>query len=294
MLITRQKTERVRDPLHNLIEFRKSDEFERVMWKVIQTAPFQRLRRIKQLGFSDIVYPGASHSRFLHSLGVFHMARRLMLIVKRETGGNYSPTKAHQALAAALVHDLGHGPFSHAFESVGKKLGLQLARHETVSDLIIRHGEVSETLKELGGGFPGDVADIVAEQGEKNVYRAVVSSQFDADRLDYMQRDRLMTGAQSGAIDLEWLLANLTIAEVPEGVDEEQTGTIGTFVLGPKANMAAEAFVLGLFQLYPSIYFHKTTRGCRRVTLPFDHLDTARSRIENRLASKPSNYTLRQ
>ena len=262
MLITRQKIERVRDPLHNLVEFRKSDEFERVMWKVIQTAPFQRLRRIKQLGFSDIVYPGASHSRFLHSLGVFHMARRLMLIVKRETGGDYSPTKAHQALAAALVHDLGHGPFSHAFESVGKKLGLQLARHETVSDLIIRHGEVSETLKELGGGFPGDVADIVAEQGEKNVYRAVVSSQFDADRLDYMQRDRLMTGAQSGAIDLEWLLANLTIAEVPEGVDEEQTGTIGTFVLGPKANMAAEAFVLGLFQLYPSIYFHKTTRGC--------------------------------
>lgn len=262
MLTTRYKTERIRDPLHNLIEFRIGEEFERVMWKVVQTKPFQRLRRIKQLGFSDLVYPGASHSRFLHSLGVFHTARRLMLIVQKEMGDQFSPSKAQQALAAALVHDLGHGPFSHAFEAVGKRLGLKLAKHEAVSDLIIRNGEVADILKELGGGFAGDVADIVAEEGEKNVYRAVVSSQFDADRLDYMQRDRLMTGAQSGAIDFEWLLANLQIGEVPEGVDEEQTGTVQTFVLGPKANMAAEAFVLGLFQLYPSIYFHKTTRAC--------------------------------
>lgn len=257
------KKQRIRDPLHNLIEFEVSAEFEDVMWQVLQSSPFQRLRRIKQLGFSDMVYPGASHSRFAHSVGVFHTARRLMKIVERSVD-RFSETKAHQALAAALVHDLGHGPFSHAFEAVGKKTGLQIAKHESVSDTLIREGDVSSVLNQLGSGFAQDVADIVSERGEKNVYRAVVSSQFDADRLDYMQRDRLMTGAQSGAIDFEWLLANLTIRGVPEGVDEQQTGEIETFVVGPKANMAAEAFVIGLFHLYPAVYFHKATRACEK------------------------------
>jgi HD superfamily phosphohydrolase len=97
--------QRVRDPLHNLIEFR-SNELERTLWKIIQTRPFQRLRRIKQLGFSDLVYPGASHSRFAHSVGVFHTARELMKVVRRYEGR--AESRENLALAAALVHDLGH------------------------------------------------------------------------------------------------------------------------------------------------------------------------------------------
>jgi HD superfamily phosphohydrolase len=92
-----------------------------------------------------------------------------------------------------------------------------------------------------------------------------VSSQFDADRLDYMRRDRLMTGTQLDAIDFEWLVANLEVGSVAHGVDEKSVGTIETFVLGPKAIYAAETYVLGLFQLYPTVYFHKATRGAEKI-----------------------------
>lgn len=255
--------QRIRDPLHDLIEF-DGGELERVLWKVIQTRPFQRLRRIKQLGFSDLVYPGASHSRFAHSVGVFHTARQLMNVVQRKVGP-LQPSRERRALAAALVHDLGHGPFSHSFEKVGERLGMAFADHEYVSDLLIRDGEVAEILNEIGSGFAVDVADIVKKEGRITVHNAVVSSQFDADRLDYMRRDRLMTGTQHAAIDFTWLMANLEVASVPTGLDDTRTGSVETFVIGPKAVHAAEAYVLGLFQLYPTVYFHKTTRGAEKL-----------------------------
>jgi len=235
------------------------------MWRVVQTGAFQRLRRVKQLGLSELVYPGATHSRFAHSLGVFHTARRLMKIVEAHLGeSSLKETKAHHALAAALVHDVGHGPFSHAFEAVGKRLELPLADHERISDRLIREGEISEVLNKLGSGFSSDVADVI-KTGPGSIYSAVVSSQFDADRLDYMRRDRLMTGTQHGAIDFEWLMANLEVGSVPYGVDDKKVGEVETFVLGPKAVFAAEAYVLGLFQLYPTVYFHKATRGAEKL-----------------------------
>jgi hypothetical protein len=250
--------------LHNLITF-EDDEFEGVLWKVLQTGPFQRLRRVKQLGFSEFVYPGATHSRFAHSVGVFHTARMLMKRVERFAGSAFKETKAKQALAAALVHDVGHGAFSHAFEDVGKKLKLKMANHELVSDRIIKESEVSEVLNELGAGFSSDVADIIGERGKPSIYSAVVSSQFDADRLDYMRRDRMMTGSQHGAIDFNWLIDNLEVGKVGYGTDEEFVGDVETFVLSNKAQMAAEAYVLGLFHLYPAVYFHKTTRGVEKI-----------------------------
>ena len=200
------RPQRVRDPLHNLIEF-AANEFEDVMWRVVQTRAFQRLRRVKQLGLSEFVYPGATHSRFAHSIGVFHTARRLMKIVDAHLGpSGFQESKARHALAAALVHDVGHGPFSHAFEAVGKRLDLPMADHERISDRLIREGEIAEVFNSLGSGFSNDVADVI-KKGPGSIYSAVVSSQFDADRLDYMQRDRLMTGTQLGATDFEWLMA---------------------------------------------------------------------------------------
>ncbi len=134
-----------------------------------------------------------------------------------------------------------------------------------MSDALIRQGQVAEILNEMGSGFADDVADMIKNEGRSTVYNAVVSSQFDADRLDYMRRDRLMTGTHHAGIDFEWLIANLQIAPVPIGIDDEQTGTIETFTIGPKAIHAAEAFVLGLFQLYPTVYFHKATRGAEKL-----------------------------
>src|SRR5216683_1640659 len=258
------KQQRIRDPLHDLVEFDVGrSQLEDVLWRVIQTRPFQRLRRIKQLGFSDFVYPGATHSRLLHSMGVFHTARRLMKVIDK-----YVPAKdarVDQALAAALVHDLGHGPFSHAFEKIGERFDLKMANHEAVSDILIRDGEVFDVLREMGSGFANDVADMVSGSGAPTIYSAVVSSQFDADRLDCMRRDRLMTGSQHAGIDFEWLVENLEVGEVEHSVAETRLKPVQTFVLGRKAIFAAEAYVLGLFQLYPTVYFHKATRGAEKI-----------------------------
>lgn len=257
--------QRVRDPVHNLISFGAS-QFENVIWEVIQTRPFQRLRRVKQLGFSDLVYPGATHSRFAHSIGVFHTARQLMkIIAEKVSTQKWNETQANAALAAALVHDVGHGAFSHAFEEVGKRLSLKLAHHEYVSDILIRDSEISEPLKKMGSGFHNDVADVIKAAGPRSVYDAVVSSQFDADRLDYIRRDRMMAGSSHGVIDYDWLISNLHVDTINTGVDDQKVGELETFVIGPKGVFAAEAYVLGLFQLYPTIYFHKATRGAEKL-----------------------------
>lgn len=255
--------QRIRDPIHSLIEFH-DDDLEVALWQAVQTRPFQRLRRVKQLGFSDYVYPGASHSRLSHSIGVFHTARQLVEVIRAKSSP-YKRRKAETAMAAALLHDIGHGPFSHAFESVGKKLGLKMARHEFVSEALIRSSEIADVLNQLGSGFADDVAEVIKAKGPLTLYDAVVSSQFDADRLDYMRRDRTMAGSKHGGIDYDWLIANLEIADVPVGVDDVATGSISTFVVGAKSIEAAEAYVLGLFQLYPTIYFHKTTRGVEKI-----------------------------
>jgi uncharacterized protein len=124
---------------------------------------------------------------------------------------------------------------------------------------------VSKELWDMGSGFANDVADMVTGSGTPTIYSAVVSSQFDADRLDYMRRDRLMTGSQHAGIDFEWLMENLEVGEVEHNVDATRLNPVQTFVLGRKAIFAAEAYVLGLFQLYPTVYFHKTTRGAEKI-----------------------------
>jgi hypothetical protein len=284
------KRQRVRDPVHNLIEFDQGDPLERMLWDVVQSPPFQRLRRIRQLGFSDLVYPGATHSRFSHSLGVFHTARRLMKIVERDTGlPPNEKIKRDAALAAALVHDIGHGPFSHAFEQVGKTFDWGLAaEHESHSVALIRSEEgVGGILNRFADGFAERVANVV-HGGSASVYRSVVSSQFDADRLDYVRRDRLMTGTGLAAIDFEWLIANLEIGDFDdEGVRSR------TFVLGRKALHAAEAFVTGLFQMYPNVYFHKTTRGAEKLMQAL--LSRVASAVRDARASEtglPANHPL--
>jgi HD superfamily phosphohydrolase len=206
--------QRIRDPIHSLIEFQDTD-VETALWQTIQTRPFQRLRRVKQLGFSDYVYPGASHSRLSHSIGVFHTARHLLSVIKMKSPPPFRQRQADTSLAAALLHDIGHGPFSHAFESVGKGLGLRMARHEFVSEALIRDSEISTVLNQLGSGFADDVAEVIKAKGPRTLYDAVVSSQFDADRLDYMRRDRVMAGSKHGGIDYDWLIANLEIGNIP-------------------------------------------------------------------------------
>lgn len=176
------KSERIRDPVHDLIEF-GTDEFECRCWEIIRTRPFQRLRRIKQLGFSELIYPGATHSRLSHSLGVFHTARQLAAVVKSRRGAAFDAQAANLAIAAALVHDVGHGPFSHAFEGALKALHIG-RRHEIWTEKIVLETEVREELDKFIPAFSQRVAGVFEQETPTDIYSSIVSSQFDADRLD--------------------------------------------------------------------------------------------------------------
>ena len=209
------KPQRIRDPVHDLIEF-GTDGFEQMVWSLLNAPEFQRLRRIKQLGFSELVFPGATHSKFAHGVGVFHTARQLARRIRTCLGGDsYDRTRAETAMAAALVHDLGHGPFSHAFEGIDKK------RHELwTTEIIENNTEVGRILAGYRFGFREEVAKLIAADAPEDIYGSIVSSQFDADRLDYARRDRMMSGVSHGGFDFSWLMANLEVDRIPLARDE--------------------------------------------------------------------------
>lgn len=207
-LFQMKKTQRIRDPIHGLIVFDDDGLVDEAVWALLSTVEMQRLRRVKQLGVSEFVFPSASHTRFSHSIGVFHNARRLVGIIRREielkrVAGEFNEARAKVALFAALLHDIGHGPFSHAFEEARKALAAEAApkskirNHEAFTAEMIRDpaGEISKILA-ASGISADDVADLVAAETPADMYHAVVSSSFDADRLDYLLRDRYMTGTE--------------------------------------------------------------------------------------------------
>lgn len=263
------RTQRLRDPIHGLIVF-EGDKLDQLAWTLINTPEFQRLRRIRQLGVSEFIFPGATHTRFAHSIGVFHNARNLVKIIEREMpriGKDADHLRAEVAMIAALLHDLGHGPFSHTFEAVQKSRGVK-KRHELWTAEIIRNpnGQIKPLLDAFrqDGGFCEEVARLLEAEDPTDIYHAVVSSSFDADRLDYLRRDRLMTGTGAGAIDFDWLMEHVRVGEVlveaPDAGEGEDGDRVPTFCLDKKALPAAEQFLLARYSLHQQVYFHKTTR----------------------------------
>ena len=186
------RTQRVRDPVHGLIVFRQGEPVDELAWRLINTSEFQRLRRIKQLGVSEFIFPGATHTRFSHCIGVFDTARMLIEIVKREIDSIsevFDDGKAEVAIIAALLHDLGHGPLSHTFEEVRKSQGITKRHEEWTAEIVLNpKGEICKLLKGFRPErkFHKAVADLLASEDPKNIYHAIVSSSFDADRLDYL------------------------------------------------------------------------------------------------------------
>ena len=244
----------IRDPVHNIVPFEGND-CDKLLLDLINTKEFQRLRRIKQLGLSQLVFPGADHSRFAHSIGVMHMARRILERIRKTNPGSISEDQRTAVLVAALLHDVGHGPFSHAFEAITED------KHEARTCEIISSGatDVNRVLREANPNLPNrlmvffdeNLDDDAREGAEIPAYLTqVVSSQLDADRFDYLLRDNLATGAEYGRFDVEWMLEHLH-------VDSEK----GRFYLGQKALYAAETYVLARYHMYRSVYYHKTTRA---------------------------------
>ena len=256
------KTQRIRDPLHGLIVFKSDNPVDQAAWRLLNCREMQRLRRIRQLGFSDLVYPGATHSRLAHSIGVFHTARRLMDLIETQTT-KIDPHRRVVIMLAALLHDVGHGPFSHAFEGATKKAGIPKNHEAWSADIIEGDSEVHAVLDSIDSKAAGDIARLLKEEEPKDIFATIVSSQFDADRLDYLQRDRLMTGVQFGHVDEDWLFDCLRVGKVTVGTEDPFDAPC--LYLSPKGRRVAEEYLEARYRLYAMVYMHKTTRGAEKI-----------------------------
>lgn len=241
----------IRDPLYNYVGI----DLDRDRWllEILDTPEVQRLRRIHQLGVSYLTYPGADHNRLAHSLGVLHLMQQALDHLERIDRQNAEGAR-FALLAAALLHDVGHGPFSHLFEPC-----LQ-TDHEHWSKQVILNpdSKITKILKQLNNYLPNTVADLI----DKNNFsqpawqKALLSSQLDMDRLDYLRRDSLYTGAGYGHFDHYRLLNTFELYETDGSVD---------LVWNEKSKLAIEEYVFARYYMYQNVYLHKTTRGFEKL-----------------------------
>jgi HD superfamily phosphohydrolase len=237
-----------RDPVHNIIRLRTDSDEGELMMRLIDAAEFQRLRRIKQLGLGLYTYQGAEHSRFTHSLGAFHLMTRVLdRLCERH---QVNPADRIAALAAALLHDVGHGSFSHVMEKV-----LDF-HHEQFTVQVIKseQSEVGELLRSFSADLPERVASIIDGKFKPAALAQLVSSQLDVDRMDYLLRDSLMTGAKYGIYDLEWIINALAIDEDADRIYVEARGLY-----------AVEEYLQARFYMFRQVYFHRTLRSAEAV-----------------------------
>ena len=237
-----------RDPVHNIIRLRADTDEGQLMMRLIDAPEFQRLRRVKQLGLALYTYQGAEHSRFTHSLGVLH----LMMRVLTRLGESYTIAREDRAAAcaAALLHDIGHGSFSHVMEKV---LGFH---HEawTVRVVLSDETEIGRELRSYSNELPERVASIIEGTFQPAALGQLVSSQLDVDRMDYLLRDSLMTGAKYGIYDLEWIINALQIDEVNDRI-----------YVAARGLYAVEEYLQARYYMFRQVYFHRTLRSAEAV-----------------------------
>jgi uncharacterized protein len=237
-----------RDPVHNIIRLRTDTDEGRLMVRLIDSFEFQRLRRIKQLGLALFTYQGAEHSRFAHSLGALHLMTRVLDRLSEK----YSiPVEARAAArAAALLHDTGHGPFSHVMEKVMHFHHEEWTRRAVLSE----ETEIGQVLAEYSPGLPAAVASIIEGAFQPSALAQLVSSQLDVDRMDYLLRDSLMTGAKYGNYDLEWIINAIE-------VDEESD----RIYVSARGLHAVEEYLQARYYMFRQVYFHRTLRSAEAV-----------------------------
>lgn len=234
-LLTEQKV--MRDPVHGYIHVDYA-----VIWELIDAPEFQRLRRIHQLGGTNMVYHSAEHSRFSHSVGVYETVRKM---IERVNGLRESLTEVEVValLCSGLLHDVGHGPFSHAFESITE------THHETFTDrIIVEDTNIHRILKEAHPDLPKMVSDIIAHRHPRKLLTQIISSQLDADRMDYLLRDSYFTGVSYGEFDLGRILRTMQV------VDDR-------IVIKESGIHAVEDYIMARYQMYWQVYLHPASRS---------------------------------
>ncbi len=226
----------INDPVYGFITIDQPLVFD-----IIQHPYVQRLRHIRQLGLTDMVYPGALHTRFHHALGAMHLMNEALTVLVKK-GIEISPEEKEAALVAILLHDAGHGPFSHTLEETL----LPEVHHESLSYLLMRH------LNDSFGGALELALKIFRNGYERKFFHDLVSSQLDVDRLDYLRRDCFFTGVMEGSVGVDRIIHMLHV-ENDELVVEE------------KGIYSIENFLQARRLMYWQVYLHKTAVSAERM-----------------------------
>jgi len=235
-----KKSKYFRDPIHGFIEVEPKAGY------IIDSPLFQRLRYIKQLAFTHFVYHGAEHSRFGHSLGVYHLARTLT-----DHLGVDDPSVADAFCLAALLHDIGHFPFSHSFESVARSYDGDLT-HEKYAETLIQHSEIADRLRTLNVEPKHVVESLKGRFLRKPEFvflNGLLDAELDIDRLDFLLRDSHYCGVPYGFYDLDRLILSM----IPHQNQE--------VVITKKGIHSVEIYVLARFNMYLQVYAHHTRRA---------------------------------
>ena len=247
----------LRDAVHGLVSF-ESDE-ELVIPRLMDTPEMQRLRRIRQLGVASVAFPGAEHTRFAHAIGAAHVMKLLLARLRQIHGDlpfwqQVTSERAQDALAAAFLHDAGHGPLSHLFEDSIPGT----AHHEEWTERIILDPQtgVHQVLVSIDPHMPERVAALVRGEHPLPYLARAVSGTLDVDRCDYLLRDAHSTGVRYGVFDLDWLFRSLRFQP-----SATKSAAPGLAIDGSKGLPAIEAFLLARLFMFQQVYLHKATRS---------------------------------
>jgi len=240
------ETKVLKDPVHSYIHI----NYE-VVWNCLDSKEFQRLRRIRQLGGDFQVYPTAEHSRFSHSLGVYEIVRRMVTEIK-SLSMELSEYDKICVMLAGLLHDVGHGPFSHAFEHITNH-----SHEDYTAKIILGETELNRVLTEVYPRLPEDIVSIIEHNHPNDILNQIISGQLDADRMDYLLRDSYFSATSYGQFDLERILRTMRVRKI----DKNKKALVVKYT----GIHSVEDYIMARYQMYWQVYYHPVARSYEAV-----------------------------